>query len=101
MGRRSYPPLTPSDVIDILVALGFQKRGQTGSHAQYFRAAEGSRKATLVSVDVHYKEFDDKLMHWMVNQSGFSRKEFYGATKHTARRACLPFPAPLGETAID
>lgn len=95
MGRRAYLPLTPSEVIDILLALGFKKRGQTGSHAQYFRPSDGKRKASLVSVDVHYKEFDDKLMHSMVDQSEFSRKEFYGATKHTARRACLPFLAPI------
>jgi predicted RNA binding protein YcfA (HicA-like mRNA interferase family) len=94
MGKRSYPPLTPSDVIAILTALGFAKRGQTGSHAQYVRPGDGGRKTALVSVDVHYKEFDDKLMHAMVRQSEFSRQEFYGATKHTARRACVPFMAP-------
>ena len=94
MGRRAYQPLTPSDVIDILLALGFTKRGQTGSHAQYVRMGDNRRNAALVSVDVHYKEFDDKLMHSMVRQSGFSRTEFYGATKHTARRASVPFLAP-------
>ena len=78
MGRRAYPPLTPSDVIDILVALGFTKRGQTGSHAQYFRPAEGKRIAALVSVDVHYKEFDHDLMHSMVRQSQFSAKSSTG-----------------------
>ena len=95
MGKRAYPPLTPSEVVDVLVALGFAKRGQTGSHAQYFRLADGKRRAALVSVDVHYKEFDDALMHSMVRQSQFSRKEFYGATKHTSKRACVPFLAPI------
>lgn len=94
MGRRAYPPLTPSEVIDILLALGFTKRGQTGSHAQYVRVGDGKRKTALVSVDVHYREFDDKLMHSMVRQSEFSRHEFYGATKHTAKRASVPFLAP-------
>src|ERR1017187_4192494 len=94
MGKRSYPPLTPSDVISILTALGFTKRAQTGSHAQYFRPGDAKRKAALVSVDVHYKEFDDELMHSMFRRSEFSRQEFYGATKHTARRACVPFLAP-------
>jgi predicted RNA binding protein YcfA (HicA-like mRNA interferase family) len=86
--------LTPADVIEILTALGFVKRGQTGSHAQYVRPAGANRKTALVSVDVHYKEFDDSLMHLIVRESGFGRKEFYGSTKHTAKRACVPFWAP-------
>lgn len=45
-------------------------------------------------VDVHYKEFDNSLMHLIVRESGFDRKQFYGATKHTARRACVAFYAP-------
>jgi predicted RNA binding protein YcfA (HicA-like mRNA interferase family) len=94
MGKRAYPPLTPNEVIEILTALGFTKRGQVGSHAQYFRPSDASRKAAVVTVDTHYKEFDDGLMHSMVRQSGFRRKEFYGATKHTARRACVPYLSP-------
>lgn len=94
MGKRSYPPLTPSDVVEILTALGFTKRGQTGSHAQYVRVGDTKRKTALVSVDTHYKEFDDSLMHLIVRESGFDRKQFYGATKHTARRACVALYVP-------
>lgn len=94
MGKRSYPPLTPAEVIEILTALGFTERGQTGSHAQYFRPAKGKRKRALVSVDIHYKDFDDKLIRSMVRQSEFTRQEFYGATKHTARRASVAFFTP-------
>jgi predicted RNA binding protein YcfA (HicA-like mRNA interferase family) len=81
-------------VIAILTALGFTKRGQTGSHAQYVRMGDARRKTALVSVDVHYKEFDDELMHLIVRQSGFDRKQFYGATKHTARKASVAFFVP-------
>jgi predicted RNA binding protein YcfA (HicA-like mRNA interferase family) len=94
MGRRSYPPLTPKDVVDVLLALGFTKRGQVGSHAQYFRPACSKRKAALVTVDTHYKEFSGDLMHTMVRQSNFGPQEFYGATKHTARRASVAFLSP-------
>jgi predicted RNA binding protein YcfA (HicA-like mRNA interferase family) len=94
MGRRAYPPLTPDQVISILTALGFSKKGQVGSHAQYYRPADQNRKAALVTVDTHYKEFDDDLMHSMVRQSLFDRKAFYGATKETARRASVPFLSP-------
>jgi predicted RNA binding protein YcfA (HicA-like mRNA interferase family) len=98
MGRRSYPPLTPAEVIAILVALGFTKKGQTGSHAQYFRPADGRRKAALVTVDMHIKDFDHDLMHSMVRQSEFSAKQFYGATKATARRASIPYAPPKAAT---
>jgi predicted RNA binding protein YcfA (HicA-like mRNA interferase family) len=96
MGRRSYPPLTPSEVIAILKALGFTKRGQTGSHAQYFRPADDQRKASLVTVDMHIKDFDDDLMHSMVRQSGFHARQFYGSTKSTARKAGVPY-VPSGD----
>ena len=76
MGKRSHPPLTPNEVIEILIALGFAKRGQEGSHAQYLRLGTNKRKTALVTVDVHYKEFDSDLIHKMIRQSGFGRKEF-------------------------
>jgi predicted RNA binding protein YcfA (HicA-like mRNA interferase family) len=94
MGKRSHPPLTPNEVIEILIALGFAKRGQEGSHAQYLRLGTNKRKTALVTVDVHYKEFDSDLIHKMIRQSGFGRKEFYGATKLTAKRANVPFLSP-------
>jgi predicted RNA binding protein YcfA (HicA-like mRNA interferase family) len=94
MGKRAYPSLTPGQVVDILTALGFERRGQVGSHAQYFKAASKDRKAALVTVDMHYREFDDDLMHSMIRQSGFDRKTFYGCTKYSARRASVPFIVP-------
>jgi predicted RNA binding protein YcfA (HicA-like mRNA interferase family) len=97
MGRRAYPPLKPSEVVEVLVALGFTKRGQVGSHAQYFRQADQQREAAVVTVDMHYPQFDDDLMHSMVRQSKFPRKEFYGATKHTARKACVPYLRTITE----
>jgi predicted RNA binding protein YcfA (HicA-like mRNA interferase family) len=95
MGNRAYPPLTPSEVIDILKARGFSHRGTVGSHAQYFRPADSERKAAVVTVDLHYKEFDDDLMHSIVRQSGFSVKLLYGSTKHTARKACVKLDPSL------
>lgn len=87
MGQRKYPPLTPSEVVDILRALGFTKRGQEGSHAQYFKAKDSARPASLVTVDMHYDQFDNDLMKSMIGQSNYRREEFYGATKATARKA--------------
>lgn len=91
MGQRSHPPLSPDEVVSILLARGFRYRGTEGSHAQYVRVADDKRKTALVSVDMHYRQFDVDLIQRMIRNSGFSRKEFYGATKKTARRACVPF----------
>ena len=41
-------------------------------------------------MDEHYQEFDDDLIKKMIGQSKHSRDEFYGATKHTARRRECP-----------
>ncbi len=86
MGRRRYPPLTPSDVVAILRALGFQFKRQDGSHAQYERAAEGTKPRAIVTVDMSVREFWEEIIKSMVRQSGFSREEFYGATKSSAKK---------------
>ena len=40
MGKRKYPPLSPLEVINILQALGFSLKRQTGSHQHYEGLAE-------------------------------------------------------------
>lgn len=85
MGAR-YPSLTPSEVESILQELGFQFKRQDGSHAQWQRPAEGSRQRAIVTVDKSEREFLDYLMKSMIRQSGFTREEFYGATKKTAKK---------------
>lgn len=91
MGKRSTPPLTPSEVISILVALGFSLKRQEGSHAQYECPANAKYPRSLVTVDMAHKDFDEQLMRSMIRQSNRSRELFYGATKRTARKASVPF----------
>jgi len=86
MGKRKYPPLTPSEVKSIVGALGFKFRRKDGSHAQYERLATGKYPRSIVTIDEHYSEFDDDLIKNMIRQSNHSRDEFYGATKSTARK---------------
>jgi predicted RNA binding protein YcfA (HicA-like mRNA interferase family) len=81
MGKRGTPPLEPSEVIAILKALDFRYARTAGSHAHYIRLAEGKRLAALVSVDTHYKQFDDDLIKNMIRQSTFTKDQFYGATR--------------------
>jgi predicted RNA binding protein YcfA (HicA-like mRNA interferase family) len=94
MGKRKYPPLTPSEVIAILGALGFSEKNRVGDHRQYEREADGARPRSIVTVDMGQKDFDDFLLSSMVRQSNFSRDEFYGATKRTARRASVRLFSP-------
>ncbi len=87
MGQRKYPPLTPSEVVAILVALGFRFDRKEGSHAQYERLADAKRQRSIVTVDMAEKDFADFLMKNMIASSGFTRDQFYGATKGSARKA--------------
>jgi predicted RNA binding protein YcfA (HicA-like mRNA interferase family) len=91
MGKRKYPPLTPSEVTAILTGLGFTKVRQDGSHAHYEHAVAGVYPRSIVTVDMAYAEFDDGLIKSMIRQSNRSREMFYGATKRTARKASVPF----------
>jgi predicted RNA binding protein YcfA (HicA-like mRNA interferase family) len=86
MGKRKYPPLTPSEVIAILTSLGFVKVRQDGSHAHYEHAPAGEYPRSIVTVDMAYSEFSDDLIKSMIRQSNRSREVFYGATKRTARQ---------------
>jgi predicted RNA binding protein YcfA (HicA-like mRNA interferase family) len=90
MGQRSYPPLTQGEIKAILQNLGFVWARKEGSHAQFKRPADSKRKAAVVTVDEGYREINDpKLIQSMIRQSGFSREEFYGATKRTAKKASV------------
>lgn len=89
MGQSKYPSLSPSEVEAILRALGFTARSTEGSHRHYERVKDDSRPRSVVTVDLAEREFYDFLMKNMIRQSNFTRDEFYGATKRTARRASV------------
>ena len=100
MGKRKYPPLTPSEVKAIAVALGFKYRRTEGAHSHYVREATGGFPRSLITIDDHYPEFDDDLIKKMIGQSKHSRDEFYGATKQTARKGGVRlYLVPRPETA--
>ena len=86
MGSRRFPPLTPAEVVAIVLALGFSFKKQTGSHAHYERPAEKPRPRAVVTVDMSVRTFSVDLMQSMVRQSKSSRGEFYGATERTRKK---------------
>jgi predicted RNA binding protein YcfA (HicA-like mRNA interferase family) len=84
------PPLTFFEVREIVVALGFTWKRKVGSHSQYEKPANGNRKRAVVTIDEAIDQFDDFLIKSMIGQSGYSREQFYGATRKTAKKAGLP-----------
>jgi len=91
---KKYPPLTASEVVAILRALGFLYSHSSGGHAFYKKTH--SDKAYTVTVDEKLSPFDDFILKSMISQSGYSRNEFYAATKRTAKKVGV---APSKETA--
>ena len=92
---RRYPPLTPDEVIAILLARGFSHDHTTGSHAVYQGIIKGKRRS--VTVDLKYREFGVRRLKDMMAQAGLSCKEFYGSTKATAKKINLrakKYPIP-------
>jgi hypothetical protein len=82
-------------MVAILVALGFRE-DRHGDHACYQREADETRTRKVVPVG-DYDEFDQTLIKPMISESGFTRDQFYGATKVTARKAGVAFFKPCGK----
>jgi hypothetical protein len=104
MGTRKFPPLKQAEMVSIFISLGFVL-DRSNKHPVYERAADKKRPRAVVPVD-DYDEFDETLIKSMISQSGFSREEFYGATKTTAKKVniyrvftpCSKCGNRLGET---
>jgi len=84
---RAYPPLTPAEVIAILLARGFTLDRESGSHTTYQAIIQGKKRS--VTVDKHYPQFDVRRIKDMIAQSGLNRKEFHGSTKRTGKKINL------------
>lgn len=91
MGIRSYPPLTVAEIKAVLKNLGFEWDRTEGSHSQWKRLARDGRPAAVITVDEHYKEIGDKLLKNIIQQSTFTREQFYGASKWTAKKIGIKF----------
>jgi len=89
MGKRSCPPLKRSEVVAILIRLGFSRKSSRGSHVYFERVADGQRMRSVVTVDESIDEFSGDILRSMIRQSNFSPSEFYGATRRTAAKASV------------
>lgn len=84
---QKYPPLTYRQVINILRALHFRYSHSRGDHDHYIDKDIGGNH--LVTVKRNVDVYDDFLIKSMIAQSGVGRKQFYGATKATAKKIGL------------
>lgn len=75
----AHPPLTYTQVIQILRALGFAQRPtKATSHEQWVKEGPPFRKVT---VDKPKSPFSQDLIKSMANQAGVSKKDFYAALR--------------------
>jgi hypothetical protein len=77
-----YPPLTPAEVEDILKKAGFKPADLDHTDTHYFWERTTKGRRYVVCVD-HIsgkkgKTFSHRLIGFMIDQSGMSKKEFYG-----------------------
>lgn len=83
-----YPPLTPAEVVKVLLCRGFFLDRKKGSHHQYVGTWNGSKHT--VTVDMSWPTYNDPdLIKSMILQSGMTREQFYGATTKTAKKINL------------
>lgn len=85
---RKYPPLTPLQVCKNLKKLGFRRtpspRRTQGDHRYYEDEA-----GRIVQVDMGENSFGPDAMKLIINNAGVTRKQFYGASKQTAKKIDL------------
>ena len=80
---RAWPPLKRREVRAILKECGFVVVDSKGSHEKWRTTIKGQERNVIVD---DYDEFDGDVLRSIVNQSGLTREEFYGATKKTSKK---------------
>jgi predicted RNA binding protein YcfA (HicA-like mRNA interferase family) len=84
MGPRKYPPLTPSEIISILLARGFTFHHSSGDHNYYVHVVRGVKK--IAQVDTGNPQYTNTWISLIMEQAGMTREEFYCSTKTTAKK---------------
>jgi predicted RNA binding protein YcfA (HicA-like mRNA interferase family) len=84
MGQRRFPPLTPGEVIAILLARGYSLRNTKGDHRYYIFEKNGYK--FIVQVDMGCSSYGDVLIPAVLKESHLTRDQFYCSTKSTARK---------------
>jgi len=74
-----YPPLTPAEVEEILRKAGFTLKRHEDTHYYWEGYIKGQRRVVCVDhiSGKKGKTFSHRLIAFMIDQSGMSKKEFY------------------------
>jgi predicted RNA binding protein YcfA (HicA-like mRNA interferase family) len=84
MSHKKYPVLKLKEVLAILSQHNFSEIRSEGSHHHYMAIINDQNR--VVTVGHGKTEFEAFLIKSMINQSGLSREDFYGATKKIAKK---------------
>jgi len=87
MGQRKYPPLTPEEIVAILIARGFTFQNSKGDHNYYFHIVKNKKR--IVQVDMGNPQYENKWVKLVIDETGMTRKQFYCSTKGTAKKINL------------
>ena len=87
MGQRKYPPLTPGEIIEILIARGFTFHHSKGDHNFYFHTVKGEKR--IMQVDTGNLLYADHWLKLTIDETGMRREGFYCSTKSTAKKINL------------
>lgn len=71
MGSK-YPILSPQEVINVLIRLGFEKKSQKGSHAKFIKKGNPLR---VVIIPMH-NELAKGTLKSILEQAGLTLEEF-------------------------
>ena len=86
---RGLPPLTPGEIVLILLARAFSFSRSTASSHDIYTGTWNHQKRIVV-VDMGITIYNDAdMIKLVIRQSGMSREEFYGATPKTAKKIGL------------
>lgn len=87
MGQRKYPPLTPEEIVAILIARGFILHHTKGDHRYYGHVVKGKKR--VLQVDMGNPAYSDNWLKLVITESGMSREAFYCSTKSAAKKINL------------
>jgi predicted RNA binding protein YcfA (HicA-like mRNA interferase family) len=87
MGQRKYPPLTPSEIIEILLARGFLKHHTKSDHIYYVHIVRGQKH--ISQVDTGCPLYTEELLKKVLKETGLTREQFYCSTKSAAKKLNL------------
>jgi predicted RNA binding protein YcfA (HicA-like mRNA interferase family) len=84
MGQRRYPPLTPKEIIAILIARGFTFHHSEGDHEYYYCEVRGEKR--VMQVDTGNPLYTNYWLKQTIKETGMTRRQFYCSTKRTAKK---------------